>query len=85
MNSLIGKYFKHYKGKHYYVLNVSTHTESNEKLVNYINLYDKVNFWSRPLTMWNELVNDKRRFIEIIPSNEDIMIATNYIINKNKT
>lgn len=36
MNPLVGKYFQHYKGKFYYVLNISTHTETNEILVNYI-------------------------------------------------
>jgi len=79
MNSLRGKYFKHYKGGDYYVLNISTHTETNEKLVNYINLYNNIRCWSRPLNMWNELVNDKPRFIEIIPTDENKIIVNNYL------
>ena len=78
MNSLVGKYFLHYKGKYYYVLNISIHTESNEKLVNYINLYGHINCSSRPITMWNESVNDKLRFTEIIPTNELIKIVNDY-------
>ena len=68
MNQLIDKYFQHYKGKFYYVLNISTHTETNEKLVNHVNLYDPISCWYRSLIMWNESVDGIPRFTEIVPT-----------------
>lgn len=76
MSYLVGKFFRHYKGQHYYVFNVSTHTETRLQIVNYISLYKTHDLswgapWSRPLEMWNELVDGIPRFIEItLPGDE---------------
>ena len=82
MSLIAGKFFRHYKGKYYFVLNISTHTETKEQFVNYINLYDDIRCWSRPLAMWNEYVECKPRFIEIEPSSELIEKATKFIKNQ---
>lgn len=71
MTSIVGKFFKHYKGNSYFVINISKHTETEEYLVNYISLYDTPKYafgslWSRPLNMWNE----NGRFVEIQPEKE---------------
>ena len=48
--------YRHYKGKLYQVLGVSTHTETLEKLVVYIPLYGEGGYWVRPLAMFTEQV-----------------------------
>lgn len=53
-----GKY-KHYKWKKYEVIWVARHTETNEVLVVYINLYEHPDYpygslWTRPLSMFEE-------------------------------
>lgn len=61
----IGKVYKHYKGNKYIVLNIGTHTETNEKLVVYSPINDRSIVWVRPYNMWNEIVdndNNKKRF-----------------------
>lgn len=70
MASLVGKFFRHYKGQYYYVNNISIHTESEETLVNYYSLYatDKYPYgqmWSRPVKMWFENVDGVTRFTEV--------------------
>jgi hypothetical protein len=48
--------YRHYKGKEYRVFNVATHSETMEKLVVYQTLYDKFDWWVRPLVMFTENV-----------------------------
>ena len=50
-----GKY-RHYKGNVYNVLGVSTHSETQEKLVVYRPLYGEEALWVRPLQMFNESI-----------------------------
>ncbi len=50
-----GKY-QHYKGKYYEVLNVATHSETEEKLVVYKQLYGDYATWVRPYDMFTETV-----------------------------
>jgi hypothetical protein len=46
--------FKHYKGKIYWLNNIATHTETEEKFAIYT---DKDgNVWARPLEMFHENV-----------------------------
>jgi hypothetical protein len=76
LRHLPGTFARHYKGGHYYVLDISTHTETGEELINYISLYDAPNIkWSRPLIMWHEDViyqgSLQPRFVEIEPTYED--------------
>lgn len=55
--------YRHYKGGCYIVLSVSMHSETKEVLVTYMDLSKRL-VWTRPLSMWNEVVDDKgtRRF-----------------------
>jgi hypothetical protein len=50
--------YKHYKGKHYEVIGIATHSESLEKLVVYKALYqpEGENLWVRPLSLFMEKV-----------------------------
>lgn len=48
--------YQHYKGSLYRVLDVATHSESQEELVIYQALYGEKGMWARPLTMFTETV-----------------------------
>ncbi len=48
--------YRHYKGNHYEVLMIGTHTETQEKLVIYKALYEPFEVWVRPLEMFLETV-----------------------------
>lgn len=45
-------WYRHWKGKRYYVACVVTHTESNERLVVYVS-HESPTTWARPLRSWN--------------------------------
>ena len=51
-----GKY-RHYKGNQYAVLDVVTHSETEEELVLYRPLYGEGKLWVRPLDMFMEKVS----------------------------
>lgn len=53
MNTRIksGRY-RHFKGQHYEVMGVVTHSETEEKLVLYKSLYGKCDLWVRPLELF---------------------------------
>ena len=57
--------YRHYKGNKYLVLGVAMHSETKEKLVVYVTLYDNdlAPLWVRPLAMFNEevVVEGERR------------------------
>ena len=48
--------YQHYKGQLYQVMNVATHSETEEKLVVYQCLYGDYSIWVRPLAMFTETV-----------------------------
>lgn len=48
-------FYKHYKGGVYKVIGTSTHTETEEKLVLYIDA-NSGKLWSRPESMWEDEV-----------------------------
>lgn len=50
-----GKY-RHYKGNDYEVLGVARHSETEEPLVVYRQLYGEGGLWVRPLAMFREQV-----------------------------
>jgi len=50
-----GKY-RHYKGDHYEVIDVARHSETEEELVVYRQLYGDGGLWVRPLAMFQEQV-----------------------------
>lgn len=49
-----GRYYKHYKGGIYQVIDVAMHTEDNYPLVVYKSTNDNV--WARPLDMFKDKV-----------------------------
>lgn len=51
-------FYKHFKGKDYYVYGVAKHTETSECLVVYRALYGNNEIHVRPLNMFTELVED---------------------------
>ena len=46
--------YEHYKGQHYQVFHVATHSETGEKLMVYQCLYGDYSMWVRPLAMFVE-------------------------------
>lgn len=48
--------YQHYKGQLYQVMNVATHSETEEKLVVYQCLYGDYSIWVRPLSMFTETI-----------------------------
>lgn len=55
--------YRHYKGKNYEVLGIVKHSETEEELVLYKQLYGDYELWVRPLEMFIEtLENGQNRF-----------------------
>jgi len=48
--------YRHYKGGEYQVLDVATHSETEELMVVYRPLYGEQNLWVRPLSMFAEKI-----------------------------
>ena len=61
---MVGKTYKHFKGKEYKVLCIATDSETNEEVVVYEALYGKHMIWTRPYDMFNSLV-DKEKYPDI--------------------
>lgn len=49
--------YRHYKGPHYQVLEVATHSETEQRLVVYRALYGERGLWVRPLSMFTEHID----------------------------
>ena len=56
MKKFIPGIYRHYKGKKYLALGIAKHSETLEKLVIYISLYENETsqMWARPLDMFME-------------------------------
>lgn len=48
--------YEHYKGNRYELIAIANHSETLEKMVVYKALYGDEEYWVRPLSMWEELV-----------------------------
>jgi hypothetical protein len=53
--------YAHYKGNEYEVIDVATHSETEEKMVVYKALYGEKGLWVRPLSMFDEVMSDGRK------------------------
>lgn len=51
----IGGIYKHFKGNHYKVINLAIHSETEEKMVVYMKLYDDYSVWVRPYAMFIDM------------------------------
>ncbi len=69
-----GKY-RHFKGKYYEVIGVAKHSETEEEMVVYRQLYGEHGLWVRPASMWEETVERDgktyRRFTYVGDSEEE--------------
>ena len=62
---IVGKTYRHFKGKNYKVLCIALDSESNDEVVVYEALYGKHLIWTRPYDMFNSLVDkEKYPFVE---------------------
>jgi len=48
--------YRHFKGNEYQVINVATHSETEEQMVIYRPLYGAMDLWIRPLSMFTEII-----------------------------
>lgn len=55
---LIGKTYRHFKGNLYKVVGFAKHSETLEDMIIY-SPHKTGDTWVRPLSMWNEVVDDK--------------------------
>ena len=64
--------YRHYKGNNYELIDIVTHSETEEKMVLYRALYGEGGLWVRPAAMWEETVEidgntvERFKFIEEI-------------------
>lgn len=55
--------YEHYKGNRYELIGVANHSETLEKMVIYKALYGEGEFWVRPASMWNEVVEFDQKLV----------------------
>ena len=53
---IIGGIYRHFKGNMYLVIDIAKHSETLEDMVVYKALYGEGQLYTRPLSMWNEIV-----------------------------
>lgn len=58
--------YLHYKGNEYEVIDMATHSETEEKMVVYKALYGEFGLWVRPLAMFEEVMGDGRKRFTLI-------------------
>ena len=77
--SMVGKRYRHFKGKTYVITDIAVHTESDEIMVIYKCFTDPLVTWCRPLTMFLSDVDhekypnikQKKRFEALSKTQED--------------
>ena len=57
---MIGKVYRHFKGKEYKVLLIATDSETNEEVVVYEALYGRHLIWTRPMDMFLSEVDHEK-------------------------
>lgn len=50
-------YYRHFKGRYYYLVGIASHSETLEPMVVYRALYGEKKLWVRPAAMWHETVD----------------------------
>ncbi|MCL4430989.1 MAG: DUF1653 domain-containing protein [Epsilonproteobacteria bacterium] len=58
--------YAHYKGNEYEVIDIATHSETEEKMVVYKALYGERGVWVRPLSMFDEVMGDGRKRFTLV-------------------
>ena len=53
--------YVHYKGNEYEVIDIAKHSETEEEMVIYKALYGEFGLWVRPLSMFDEVMDDGRK------------------------
>ena len=64
MEVMKNRVYKHFKGDYYLVVDVATHSETNEKLVIYRCLYGDGKLYARPYDMFLSKV-DKEKYPDV--------------------
>ncbi|MBR0464255.1 MAG: DUF1653 domain-containing protein [Clostridia bacterium] len=59
----LGRY-RHFKGKEYEVIGIARHSETEEAMVVYRQLYGEGGLWVRPASMWNETIERDGRTVK---------------------
>ena len=60
----VGEKYRHFKGNYYLVVDVATHSETEEKCLVYRSLYGDGDLWVRPLDMFLSEV-DHNKYPEV--------------------
>lgn len=58
------KVYRHFKGQHYYVCDIATHSETDEQLVVYRALYGEQRLFVRPISMFFDEV-DRTKYPDV--------------------
>lgn len=61
---LVGRYYRHFKGKRYLVTGIATHSETREKMVVYQAQYGDFGLYVRPYEMFAGRV-DREKYPEV--------------------
>ena len=65
---MTGKYYRHFKGNVYRVLNIAKHSETLEEMVVYQAMYGERGVWVRPKSMFEEEIErDGKTFRRFSP------------------